>query len=802
MKTLNQLRYLRYIKVVIKKDIIKIFVITSMVSNTIFLIKNVDYQNRYKDVADIELEVLVDGNKEEKQYTNMYEAIVKKPEQYKGTKIYISIDKKQKDVHYGDRLKVYGKFIKPSGQRNYMGFSYKEYLKTKKIHGIVEIDSLEYISNGNISSILTSINNIGIKIKLNLDKIMSKEAASIVNALILGDTSKIDDETKDNFKNSSLLHILAISGMHISCIIEGLTTLSKKTIGKESSKKYIIIFLVFYAFLVKRSPAILRAVIMGIMQLSATMLKRKNDFWTSLGLSALIILILNPHSILNLGFQLTYLGTIGIVLLQKNINYLLKKYLIREDKLRVTKMEKRINKKIKNKEERMLSDTSVSLSAQVMILPIILYTNNIFVPYFLISSILISYVITYAIYLAFLTAVLTLISMQIAKIFVIPLELLIQSIVTISQISKLPFSKMYVTTPPIYMIILIYLLIIILNSIVSIFRRKKSNIEFTRETENKLYNIVHLLKYRVREFKRKRKSKFKDKKIYIQKVLAYIVIFTVLVTNTVNIKIIKNKLRINMIDIGQGDSCLIQTVYNRNILIDGGGALASEFDVGRSIVIPYLLDRGIKELDYVMVSHFDFDHVGGIISVLEELSVKNILIAEQIEMSNSYERLMEISKYKKIKVTYLKYNNSIKIDNETYLDILWPEEEQIKVNPINNNSLVCKLKYKEFSMCFTGDIEEIAEKKIAKIYKDKLRCNILKVAHHGSKTSSCDEIMKYLNPNIAIISVGVDNRFNHPSDEIIKKFRDSKIKVYRTDLMGEINILVDKNSNIQVNTFI
>ena len=511
VKIKSKFKYLRYIKICIKKQAIVTIVITSVISNAIILSQKIDYENKYKDVNEIELEVLVIGNKEEKEYTNIYETVVKSPEKYKGTKIYISIDKKAEDVYYADILKIYGEFIEPSIQRNYMGFSYKEYLKTKGIYGTVNINRYEIISRKNINQILMNINTIGIKIKKNINQIMSEEAASIVIALILGDTSNIDEEIKDNFKNANLTHILAISGMHITCIIEGITSCTKKTMGKKAGKKYIIMFLVLYAFLVKDSPAILRAVIMGIMSLLAVILKRKNDFWTSLGLSALIILILNPYSILNLGFQLTYLGTIGIVLFQKNIKYLIKKYIQREDRIRV----KNTKDKKSSSEINIISDISVSLSAQIMILPMLIYTNNIFAPYFLISSILISFVITYTIYLSFLTSILSLINLSIAKIFTIPLEILIQSILTISQISKLPFSKIYITTPKLYTVILIYILIIILNMLITIFRKKRTNFESTRETENKVYNLVHLFRYRIKE---KRKRWKRIPKIYPQNI--------------------------------------------------------------------------------------------------------------------------------------------------------------------------------------------------------------------------------------------------------------------------------------------
>lgn len=123
-------------------------------------------------------------------------------------------------------------------------------------------------------------------------------------------------------------------------------------------------------------------------------------------------------------------------------------------------------------------------------------------------------------------------------------------------------------------------------------------------------------------------------------------------------------------------------------------------------------------------------------------------------------------------------------------------------NSINNNSLVCKLIYKKFSMLFTGDIEEIAEKDILEKYKNNpnvLNANVLKVAHHGSKTSSNEKFLATVNPKIALIGVGENNKFGHPSDETLKKFAVNKISIYRTDKMGEITLIVNKNSSIKIN---
>lgn len=128
------------------------------------------------------------------------------------------------------------------------------------------------------------------------------------------------------------------------------------------------------------------------------------------------------------------------------------------------------------------------------------------------------------------------------------------------------------------------------------------------------------------------------------------------------------------------------------------------------------------------------------------------------------------------------------------IQILWPKKEQIQENILNNNSIVAKLVYKNFSMLFTGDIEETAEQQILEEYKNSniLRANVLKVAHHGSKTSSTQSFLEKVNPQIALIGVGKNNIFGHPNFEVLQRLQNMNCKIYRTDEMGEISLSINK----------
>ena len=153
---------------------------------------------------------------------------------------------------------------------------------------------------------------------------------------------------------------------------------------------------------------------------------------------------------------------------------------------------------------------------------------------------------------------------------------------------------------------------------------------------------------------------------------------------------------------------------------------------------------------------------------MKELKVKNIIIGKQFESCKNYKEFMEIVKERNIKVHVAEIGEKIKIEENIYFDILWPNPKNvITENSINNNSLVCKLKYKSFSMLFTGDIEKIAE---------NLNSKFLKVAHHGSKTSSINEFIEAVKPKVALIGVGKNNKFGHPNDEVIKRLENFRNK--------------------------
>lgn len=221
--------------------------------------------------------------------------------------------------------------------------------------------------------------------------------------------------------------------------------------------------------------------------------------------------------------------------------------------------------------------------------------------------------------------------------------------------------------------------------------------------------------------------------MYISIILIPIIIISIF-------KITPKNLKIHFVDVGQGDSTFIETPYGKTILIDGGGSSSKEFDIGKSTLLPYILDRGYTKIDYIFISHFDQDHSQSYAKILPELTVSRIFITEQIEENDLFKQIMAIAKKKNIEVTYVKAGDKINIDGVKF-SILHPQKELMTNNGINNNSMVCKLEYNSFSMLFTGDIEKEAEELILNKNID-LKADVLKVAHHRFKNFNDRRIFK------------------------------------------------------------
>ena len=811
---------------------------------------------QYKGKKEGTFEAIILSEPEKKEYVKIYKAKIEnrifllyiKSERQKLT----SYKERKSKLEIGTIIKIQAKLNEPKVRTNYKGFDYDLYLKSKGISGIFKVENYQIISenssnslnfqdSSNTSDPSISSNNLKFsaksnssfffnksytsKIKFNFieilqirserffqrirDKIkkiyeehLPKDTSSLLEALTIGDKSDLDDNIIENFRKASLSHVLAISGAHFSYIILAITLMSKALRRKRMSKILLIIIIIFFMKLTGESPSVMRAGIMCIVGAIASLTKRKNDVLNSIAISLLIQIIINPYVIFDMGLILSYSGVIGIIYLYKIVYRFLKLKII-----------------------------SVTISANIILIPIMMYNFKTISFSFIISNIFASILLGPIIIIGYIVLIIR------AKPLFFLLNILITLLSRVSQIvSNFKFSNINIEAPSILSLIMYYIIVYIIYKKLNVwFRAGEDNKIKTNKTKHNKFRInktktngskaneiktdeSKTSEIKINEFETdiankltecaiKASNKKMNKRIFSKvekKVIAVLLI--IIVISNINFEKFTNNMYINFIDVSQGDACLIRQ-KTKVILIDGGGAnnQNNNYNVGKSILMPYLLARKIKTIDYMIFSHFDNDHCQGLLYVLENLKVKSILIGEQYEEYQNYQKLKEVAKRKAIKIYTLKKGDSLKLTKNLKIEVLWPKkEEMISENSINNNSLVLKITFGNFSILFTGDIEKVAEEKILKEYEGKqklLQSTILKVAHHGSKTSSIKEFIQKVNPKCALIGVGKDNKFGHPSNITLETLKELNTKIYRTDQCGEISIKVTKQ-NYYITNFV
>lgn len=264
----------------------------------------------------------------------------------------------------------------------------------------------------------------------------------------------------------------------------------------------------------------------------------------------------------------------------------------------------------------------------------------------------------------------------------------------------------------------------------------------------------------------------------------------------VSIFLIKpSKLTVTMLDVGQGDSIVCE-YGNISFLIDGGGE--RYYAVGDNIVLPYLNSRGITNLDFVFVSHIDTDHINGIIEIADSIEIEKIFLPKTTSKDGKFIELSEVASENNIPMYYVEAGDSVYISDNFYIEILHPSVDFTR-NDNNENSIVCKMTYYETSILFTGDVEQYGEKFMLNNNVD-VSADILKVGHHGSKTSTTENFLNAVAPKIALISCKENNMYNHPSESVIESLENNEVDIYRTDLQDAIVLDIGKSGNISIKT--
>jgi competence protein ComEC len=651
-------------------------------------------------------------------------------------------NKKQLDSLYdriaiGNTIHFQGNFYKGNEERNPGEFDYNKYLRTRGISGLLtayDVSSLKIINDD--KNILSTIVFIARKnIERQIEVLYDMQSAALLRGLLLADRSLISYDTKTEFINSGILHILAVSGLHVGFIILiFLFLFGRFNIYLRSI--LTIVGLIIYLILIGPPPSAFRAGIMAIVLIAAIITNRSTNLFNSIAIAGFIILFIHPEELFTAGFQLSFSAVISIAIIYSPI----RKW------LNISQIS---SGSIKN----VIMFIAFSLAVQIGTLPFTIHYFGKVSLVALITNLLVIPLVGIIIGIGILSIAIALMSIAIAGYLSLVNNLIINfTYYLVHLIGSGSQSYLRISSFSVYDIVLFYTFL----SIALVFYRKFNN--------------------------------------YVARIILLIlcVINFLLLSHFDNKELMPdNKLSVMMIDVGQGDSFLLKFPNGKTALIDAGVATYSN-DTGERVILPLINYLGINKIDYGFVSHIDLDHYGGFISLIHYGKISGIY-KPVIDSSESND--VRFEKYlaaNKLTGNYYR-KRIIKIGNARIYVLNFFDYNS---SDSNNRSGLLKVVYGNSEFLFTGDLNKQGEEHYSKIYRGFLDSDVLKVGHHGSKTSSSKGFLKFVTPEVSLISDGRQNRYYHPAPQTLDNLKDINSKVYRTDISGAVLIQTD-GSNIK-----
>lgn len=629
---------------------------------------------------------------------------------------------------------------RPSGARNPGGFNYALYLHHFGIHWQAKVPALAQIKVTACSNTISShVEKLRQFLHQRIAELYPAKQAGLLQAMLIGEQHTLDSATQEIFSTLGLVHILSISGLHVSILVAALYfCFISCGITREKTALIILLFLPFYAMLTGGSAPVIRSVIMAGMMLIAVILRRTADGVSFLALALLMQLIWNPYQLWEPGFQLSFLVTLGLIQYVESLAH-----------------------HIPVPWHRFRQTLSVMLVSQVVSFPVVV---AYFYQYSWISAIVnLLFVPVYSLIVLPLSSLSLLISFVssswgniLAGLTSWTMSVMDHALTWVSSFSYMTYS----VSPPTLGWILCYFFIFWFTYITIVTDRR----------------FVQRLRY---------------------------ITFPALVLLIGILLFVEGKTTtsITMIDVGQGDATLIETAEGKVILVDGGGTLprreedwqkkSRSFEVGRDVVVPYLRYRGINHIDTVVITHGDGDHIRGLEAVVQRFSIGQVLHNAAGPADLYEQKLLRFLQQKHIPIKQVVSGNSWHIEKGIQVSVLHPSSVVSSAN-INNGSVVMLLSIYSTNVLLTGDMEEPAEREVLANFQLP-SIDILKVAHHGSKTSTNQAWVSKIKPDQALISVGLHNRYGHPKPEVLARLRQFGAQIWRTDYHGAVLVRVYPN---------
>ncbi len=618
---------------------------------------------------------------------------------------------------YGNYLRNYGTYAVFYGRNPY-------YMQSKDESCYEKISS----ERSGTEKILQNINNYRENILNIHSKFLQSPNLEILGGIVFGDDAvNPPSNIKQSFINSGLLHILAASGMNVAFIYSFFFFILRfLRVPFKINIIMCILAVVSYVLMTGLGASVVRAALMLLFVLLGKLIDRDADNIILLFFVAFLMLIYNPLYINDVGFQLSFTVTFGLLLMMQYI---------------FTSKYKIIN--------WIIGTITVPIIAQVWVIPIqIYYFSNISIysVFANIMSVPILSVISFGGFISSLLSIIAPISNIICKTFDFVLNPLITIVVNISDFyGTLPHSTVQTTHPHAFQIFLYYFILI--------------NISFL--------------------FNKEYREEFGQK---IKVVLSVSII--VLLLSAISIP--NNNMEITAFDVGNADSFLVKTPNNKYIIIDTGKA---GYNGGKSqakmLLIKYFKDNGINNLESIILTHFDNDHSGGAVDLINELAVKNVYVNSKNDNSKTAKEIYKAAEHKGVNIIEAKNNQ--KIFDSSGLKLTNYIVNDVSGIGDNESSIITLLRYNDFSMLFTGDAGVETLYRLKKYIPSNI--TVLKVGHHGAAGVINKDLAEYINPVFSIISTG-ENKFGHPSIYTLETLRNSTI--LRTDINNAIKIVANR----------
>jgi competence protein ComEC len=665
--------------------------------------------------------------------------------------------------HYGDVFNVTGKLETPQPFDN---FDYRTYLARQGIYSVIYYPKVELLGQGEGVKPLQWIYSLRERLAAALARALPEPQGSLAQGILLGLRGNIPDSLNDAFSRTGTAHILAISGLNISIVIAMFLSLGALLFGRQRSL-YIWLALAFtwlYTLLAGMNPPVIRAAIMGSLFLIAVYLGRQGSAIIALAFAAAVMVGIQPQLLWSVSFQLSFLAMAGLILLYPYFQAWGRKGVARAFGDRET---------LASTGNVITDGFAATLAAIVAVGPLIAYNFGVVslvgppATFFSLPA-LPAIIVTAA-----LVAFAGLFAPLMAQILGWLAWLFLSYFLSVVQgFDALPYASLEVSNVSTWRIWGYYA---ILTGVIAFLNYRNQLADFSSRLTSGIKKVAQGIP--------KPHLGFSTKWLVLPILVVAILVWSVALTTP------DDKLHVSFLDVGQGDAILIQTPNGQNILIDGGPD-PQKINLELSRKLPFW-DRTI---DLVVCTQPQADHVTGLVEVIQRYKVKQVLEPGVPYDSAIYQEWLRLIEDKGIEYNIARAGQEIDLGTGIKIEVLNPPASLWAGTSadVDNNGVVLRLSWGQVSFLFTADIREEVEFELIG-QRANLKSTVLKVAHHGSKTSTTSQFLSAVDPEVAVICVGADNPFGHPSLEVLERLTDrlGEDHVYRTDDNGTIEFITD-----------